>query len=123
MSAGNWFETKRKAFKLRTKILTTSTSCTTYTARVGGASDNFIVDRVIRVDGTSGSAMKITLPDGKYYGQRLLVVLDVYAATSTVDVDVDTADGVDSTQLGATGGYNVLEWVNATTGWVEVKTG
>ena len=118
MSAGNWFETRRKAFKLRTKVLLSSVA--TYTARVGGASDDFIVDRVIRVDGTSGTALVITLPDGKYYGQRILVTLDVYAATSTVDVDVDTTAGTDSTQITGAGGYTILVWLGSTTGWVEV---
>ena len=120
MSAGNFFETERKAFDLRTKKLTTSTSLTTYTARVGGASDNFIVDRVIVVDGTSGSAMTITLPNGKYYGQKILVLLEVYAATSTVDVDVETVAGTDATQLTAAGGYTELMWQGSTLGWVEV---
>lgn len=118
MSAGNWFETRRKAFKLRTKVLLSSVA--TYTARVGGASDDFIVDRVIRVDGTSGTALVITLPDGKHYGQRILVTLDVWAATSTVDVDVDTTAGTDSTQITGAGGYTILVWLGSTTGWVEV---
>ena len=119
-SAGNLFETLRKATDLRTKVLTTSTTNTTYTARVGGASDNFITDKVIRVDGTSGSAMTITLPNGKFYGQTILVVLDVYAATSTVDVDVETYPGTDSTQITGAGGYTVLMWFGSVSGWVEI---
>jgi len=118
-SAGNFFETQRKAYDLRTKALTTSTTVTTYTARVGGASDNFIVDRVIRVDGTSGSAMTITLPNGKYYGQRCLVILEVYAATSTVDVTATTGDS--ATQMTAAGGYSDLVWMGSTLGWVELS--
>lgn len=116
-SAGNFFETERKAFDLRTKALLSSVA--TYTARVGGASDNFIVDRVIRVDGTSGTALTITLPDGKYYGQTILVTLDVWAATSTVDIDVDTTAGTDATQITGAGGYTMLVWLGSTTGWVE----
>jgi len=116
-SAGNWFETERKAFDLRTKELLSSVA--TYTARVGGASDNFIVDRVIRVDGTSGTALVITLPNGKYYGQQILVTLDIWAATSTVDVDVETTAGTDSTQITGAGGYTMLVWLGGTTGWVE----
>ena len=119
-SAGNLFETLRKATDLRTKVLTTSTTNTTYTARVGGASDNFITDKVIRVDGTSGSAMTITLPNGKFYGQTILVVLDVWAATSTVDVDVETYPGTDSTQITGAGGYTLLMWFGSVSGWVEI---
>ncbi len=119
MSAGNYFEVERKAYDLRTKELTTATATTTYTARTGGSSDNFIVDRVIRVDGTSGSAMTITLGDGNYYGQRCLVILEVYAATSTVDVTTTTGD--DATQMTAAGGYSDLVWMGSTLGWVELN--
>ena len=101
----------------RVKLLTTSTTVTTYTAKTGRAADDFVVDRVIRVNGTSGSAMTITLPDGTYYGQELFVVLEVYAATSTVDVDVTT--GTDSTQITGAGGYTILRWFGATVGWLE----
>ncbi len=116
-SAGNFFETQRKAYDLRTKALLSSLA--TYTARVGGASDDFIVDRVIRVDGTSGTALTITVPDGKFYGQRILVILEVYAATSTVDVS--TTSGDDGTQLTAAGGYNDMVWHGSTLGWVELS--
>ena len=117
MGAGNFFETQRKAYDLRTKALLSSVS--TYTARVGGASDNFIVDRVIRVDGSSGTALTITLPDGKFYGQRVLVILEVYAATSTVDVTTPTGD--EATQMTAAGGYSDMVWMGSTLGWVELS--
>ena len=116
-TAGNYFEVQRKAFKQRTKTLLSSVA--TYTAKVGGASDTFIIDRVIRVDGTSGTALTITVPDGKFYGQRLLVILEVYAATSTVDVS--TTSGDDATQMTAAGGYSDLVWMGSTLGWVELN--
>jgi len=119
MSAFNWFTTEYKALGLRTKLLTTSTTNTTYTAKTGRAADNFIVDRVIRVDGTSGSVMVITLPSGVAYGQRCLIILEVYAATSTVDVE--TASGDDATQMTAAGGYSDMVWHGATLGWVELS--
>ena len=101
----------------RVKLLTTAAAVVTYTAKTGRGADDFVVDRVIRVDGTSGSAMVITLPDGVYYGQELFVVLEVYAATSTVDVDVDT--GTDATQITGAGGYTILRWFGSTVGWLE----
>jgi len=104
----------------RVKVLTTSTTVITYTAKTGRAADDFVIDRIIRVNGTSGSAMTITLPDGVYYGQELLVVLETYAATSTVDVDVDTVAGTDSTQITGAGGYTILRWFGSTTGWLEI---
>ena len=124
MSAFNHFDTRRKAFDLRTKYLATSTTNTTYTAKTGttvttGVSTDYTIDRVIRVDGTLGSAMAITVPDGRHYGQRLLIILEVYAATSTVDATTDTGDN--STQMTAAGGYSDLMWMGSTLGWVELN--
>ena len=118
MSAGNFFETKRKAFDLRTVNLTTSSTVTTYTAKVGGASDNFVVDRFIRVTTTSGNSMTITLPDGKYYGQQFTVLFEVEANAETVDVSTTTGD--DATQMTAAGGYSKLEWHGSTIGWAQI---
>ena len=124
MSAFNHFDTERKAFDLRTKLLTTSATNITYTARTGtvvttGVSTDFTIDRVIRVDGTSGSAMAITVPNGRFYGQRLLIILEVYASTSTVDATTDTGDN--ATQMTAAGGYSDLVWHGSTLGWVELS--
>lgn len=117
-SAGNWFETKRKAYKLRTKVLTTSASLTTYTTRAGGASDNFIIDRVIQVTTTSGNSMDITVSNGVYPGQQLLVVFVSEAVTETIITDVDTGD--DGTTLTGTSGYKILLWIDDSNGWVEM---
>ena len=119
MSAGNLFETRRKAFKLRTKEITTSASLITYTTRAGGTGDNFIVDRVINVTTTSGNNMAITVSNGVYEGQRLLINFTAEGGTDTVDSTATTGGAF--TQLTDIGGYNILEWVNTTTGWVEVK--
>jgi hypothetical protein len=119
-SAGNWFETQRKAYDLRTKALTTSSTVTTYTAKVGGASDGFVVDRVIRVTTTSGNSMTITVPDGKFYGQRLLVIFEVEGNNENVDATTTTGDN--ATQMTAAGGYSDLVWQGSTLGWVELSS-
>jgi len=118
MSANNWFETERKAYDLRTKQLTTSSTVTTYTARVGGGSDNFVVDRFIRVTTTSGNSMTITVPDGKFYGQEIEILFEVEANAETVDVSTTTGD--DATQMTGAGGYSVLRWHGSTLGWAQV---
>lgn len=118
-SAGNWFEVQRKAFDLRTKELVTSATLVTYTARVGGASDDFVVDRVIKVTSSDGNNMAITLPNGKHFGQRLLVVFEVEANAETVDVTSTTGDN--ATQMTAAGGYSDLVWMGSTLGWVELS--
>lgn len=116
-SSGNWFETERKATNLRTKSLLSSAA--TYTAKTGRVADDFVVDRVIKVDGTSGTAITITVPDGVFYGQKILIILEVYAATSTLDVTTTTGD--DATQITAAGGYSELQWQGSTLGWVELN--
>lgn len=119
MSAGNWFMTEKRAFELRKKELTTSATVTTYTAKTGRPADNFMVDRVITVDTTSESGMTITLPNGTYYGQKCLVILEVLGGSATVDVSTTTGD--DATQMTAAGGYSELQWQGATLGWVELN--
>ncbi len=118
MSAFNWFETERKAFDLRTKALTTASGVITYTAKTGRVADNFVIDRVIRVTTTATFDMTITVPDGTYYGQQLLVIFEVEGSAETVDVSTTTGD--DATQMTAAGGYSNLMWQGSTLGWVEM---
>lgn len=118
MSAGNWFNTEGKAFNLRTVNWTADEA--SYTARTGRAADNFLIDRVIRVTTTeSGNDKTITVPDGTYYGQELLVILEVLGDDETVDVSTTTGD--DATQMTGAGGYSTLEWHGSTLGWAEVE--
>lgn len=118
MSVGNYFETRRKAFKLRTKNITTSASLTTYSTRVGGPSDDFIEDRVIKVTTTSGNSITITVSNGVYEGQRVLIIFQAEGSNETVTI---TPTKGSATNLTATPGYTLLEWSNVTTGWVEIK--
>lgn len=119
MSAFNYFETKRKAHDLRTVALTTATGAITYTAKTGRSTDGFVHDRVIRVTTTSTFNMTITVPDGTYYGQKLLVIFEVEGNNETVDVTSSTGDS--ATQMTAAGGYSDLQWHGSTLGWVELS--
>ena len=120
MSSGNWFETKRKAHNLRTVDITTSSTVTTYTVRTGGASDNFIQDRVIDVVLTSGNNLAIALGDGVYEGQELLINFVSEENAETVTVTAETGSGGDSV-LDTAGDYMKLEWINSTLGWVAIS--
>lgn len=112
MSVANYFETRRRAYKLREKEVTT-----TYTVRVGGSSDNFIEDRVITVPSAS-SAFTITVPDGKYRGQRLLVAV---TSTSTMSNNATVSTGTDNYKLKYAGNYVSLEWAGTgDKGWIYV---
>ena len=117
-NSANWFETKRKAYKQRTVVLTTSATNVTYTAKTGRATDNFIIDAVIQVVTTSGNDMAITLPDGTHAGQTCLIECTTNAgATDTIDVATSTGD--DSTQITGVSGWSLLLWIDDTNGWVE----
>ena len=115
MSAGNWFLTRNKAFNQYTKEITTSSALTTYTARVGGTTYGFIEDRVIDVTTSSGNDLEITVPNGAYAGQRLLINFVTEGSNETVTVTTTTGSDY---SLTAAGDYCSLEWTNSTTGWV-----
>lgn len=115
MSATNWFNTEQKAFDLRTKHFTTASGKITYTAKTGRSADNFQIDRVIRVTTASTYSLTITVPDGTYYGQELLVLFEVEGGTESVDVTTTTGD--DATQMTAAGGYWIGVWCGSTIGW------
>lgn len=120
MSAGNFLYEEKRCFDLSIKALTTSSTVTTYTAKTGRDSDGFLFDRVIRVTSSDGNNMTITVPDGVYYGQQLLVIFEVEANAETVDVTCSTGDA--GTQLTAAGGYNRFEWHGSTLGWALINS-
>jgi len=115
MAAHNFFETQRKAVALRTVSLTTSSTNTTYTAKTGRVADNFVADAVINVTTTSGNSMTITVPDGTYAGQTLLVSFVTEANEETVDVTTTTGD--DATQMTDDGGFWFGIWTDSVNGW------
>jgi hypothetical protein len=102
----------------RVKQFTTSSGVITYTAKTGRDSDDFIIDKVIRVTTGSTYSLTITVPDGVYYGQTLLVLLEVEGGTETVDVNTTTGDN--ATQMTAAGGYWYGMWHGSTIGWCTI---
>ena len=110
MSASNLFLTRKKAFTLRTKDVTA-----TYTVKVGGSSDNHIKDRVITITNPA-EAFSISLPNGKYEGQQVLISLLENDESVTVSVVKTTPDA--TAGLTDVGDYLSLEWVNSTVGWI-----
>lgn len=121
MSAFNWFDTERKAFDLRNVELTTASGDITYTARTGRVADNFVIDRVIEVTTTSTYDMTITVPDGVYAGQQLLIVFVAEGGTDVINTSTTTGDEI--TELTQAGAWSILLWIDDTNGWVEMATG
>ena len=110
MAAGNLFITRSKAFVLRTKAVNT-----TYTVRVGGSGYNHIKDRVITVTDPTAN-FTITIPDGVYEGQQLLITFLSDANNVTVTVYKSTPGA--PINLTTAGDFASLEWVNDDAGWV-----
>ena len=109
----NWFETEHKAMDLRTKTLTNES---TYTAKVGGPTYNWVVDRIINVVTiASGNNLEIEVPNGYYQGQKMTIALKTLGHDETVTITTTT--GSDYT-LDAAGEYVILEWADATAGWI-----
>lgn len=115
MSSANWFETERKAVNQRTVNLTTSSGNITYTARTGRVTDGFQTDRVINVTTTATYSMTITVPNGTYFGQLLLVSFVTEGSEETVNVTPDT--GSAATEMTDDGGYWVGMWTDSVNGW------
>lgn len=109
MSKGNYFSTEKGAFELRTKVLTNES---TYTARVNAAAYmNGVVDRVIEVVTTEdGNDLTITVPNGVFPGQKLLIVLKTLGDDETVTITVTTGD---SSAMSAAGDFISMEWVDS----------
>ena len=80
-----------------------------------------MVDRVIEVTTTSTYDMTITVPNGVFAGQQLLVVMVAEGGTDTVDTTVATGDNI--TQLSQAGAWGILLWIDDTNGWVEMAQG
>lgn len=104
----------------RIKSFTTASGSITYTAKTGRPTDDFVIDRVIRVTTASTYSLTVTLPNGVYYDQRCLVIFEVEGGTETVDVTSSTGDN--GTQLTAAGGYNEFVWLGSTLGWALVNS-
>ena len=121
MSAENFLAKENFGISSRVKQLTTADGAITYTAKTGRAADDFVIDRVIRVTSTSTYNMTITVPDGVYYGQKLMIIFEVEGATETVDTSTTTGDEI--TQLAAAGSWSELVWCGSTIGWKEHSTG
>lgn len=105
------FEENRNATE-RTVILTNKA---TYTVKVGTSANDLKADKVINVVTTAdGNDLVITVPDGQYGGQRLLINLVTLGDNETVTITTTTGD---DGALTAAGDYIALEWTNSTSGW------
>ena len=118
MAAENFLAKDDFGTTQRVKQFTTSSGVITYTAKTGRDEDDFVIDRVIRVTTGSTYSLTITVPDGVYYGQQLLIIFEVEGGTETITITTTTGD--DGTQLTAAGGWSIMQWAGSTIGWLEL---
>lgn len=112
MSSANRLFERERAFEQYTKVLT---NLATYTIKVGSVDNNFIADRVVEVvTTTDGNNLVITVPNGVYPGQCLLIVLKTLGHDETVTITATTGD---SSAMSSAGDYVSLEWIDAVSGW------
>ena len=110
MSAFNWFDTRKKAFKMREKAVTAA-----HTVRIDEVASNGVIDRVITIP-SCATAFEITLPDGKFRGQRFLAVV---TSSSTMAATVTVATGTNDYKLRYARDYVSLEWIGSgDKGWI-----
>jgi len=110
MSASNYFKMRKEGFEIRTKAV-----ITTYTVRVGDSDDGHHVDRVITITDPEEN-FTITIPDGAYEGQELLITFLSYGNDVTVIAYKSTPGA--GINLTAAGDYASLEWANDVAGWI-----
>ncbi len=110
MGASNYFKIRKEGFELRTKEVVAA-----YTVRVGGSNDGHHIDRVITITDPTTS-FRVTIPDGSYEGQELLVTLISDANDETIQVWKSTPGA--GINLTAAGDFASLEWVNDDAGWI-----
>ena len=119
MASENFLAKEDFGVSSRVKQFTTADGKITYTAKTGRAADEFVIDRVIRVTTASTFSLTITIPDGVYYGQQLLVIFEVEGGTETINANPTTGDN--STQLTAAGAWTIMQWAGSTIGWLELN--
>ena len=116
MSSANRLFERKGAFEQYTKTITSGD----YTVRVGSVANNFIVDRVVKITTTTDDDdTTITVPNGVYSGQRILIILTDVGHDETVTITPDTGDSV---ALGDDGDYWSAEYVDSTTGWQTIHS-
>jgi len=114
MAVRNWFALKAQGHKANQKTLSATSAA--YTARVGSTTDRFAYDYPIEVENPTDN-FTITVPDGYYIGQELLITLN--GNTNSKTVTVTTTTGTDYT-LATTGMWILMMWTGTVSGWLKV---
>jgi len=106
MSAGNFQQEKKRNYELRKKRVVAD-----YTIKTGTSTYNGILDNPVAVYNPAAN-VALTLPDGAYIGQEVLVVVE--ANTSAVDATLTVSSSANASEdvitLEDAGEYVKLLW-------------
>jgi hypothetical protein len=106
MSSGNWELEKKRNYELKKKRVSAA-----YTIKTGLSSHNGILDNPVCVYNPADD-IAITLPDGSYIGQEVLVVVEANTSDKDATLTVTTSANAseDVITLEAAGEYIKLLW-------------
>jgi hypothetical protein len=101
----------KEDFILHRKVVTG-----TYTVKTGTAAYNGLFDNPVDIV-NPGASFTLTIPDGAYIGQMLLVTFNGNGSSATVTVTTTT--GTDYSTA-TTGQFTLIVWTGAVSGWLKV---
>lgn len=111
MSGSNWNLMRRFDMELHAKTFTA-----TGTVRTGRADDKGLFDNPVIVSDPAADTT-LTIPDGSYVGQMLMIVFESNDDSKTLTVTATTGTDYSSTTAGQ---WTLICWTGATSGWLKV---
>jgi hypothetical protein len=84
---------------------------TTYTVKVGSASDGFMIDNPVVIDDPEAD-FTVTVPSGEEIGQEVFIVLESNTNSKTATVSCTNSTGA-NLELTAATDYCLLKWTGA----------
>jgi hypothetical protein len=111
MSFANFQHARSLDYTLHEKSVTAA-----YTVKTGTPTYDGLIDNPINIADPAAD-FTLTVPDGQYLGQELVVVLTSNASSATVTITTTTGD--DNT-LDTAGDFAVYQWMGSVSGWQRV---
>ena len=111
MSFSNYQFMRKQDYELHAKTFTATGTVRTGTATYNGLFDNPVIVSDPAADVT------LTIPDGEYVGQELVIVFESNDNSKTLTVTATTGTDYSSTTAGQ---WTKICWTGATSGWLKI---
>ena len=111
MSGANFQHLRRQDYELHAQTVSS-----TYTVRTGTPAYNGLFDNPVIVSDPA-AAITLTIPDGDYVGQELMIVFESNGSSQTLTVTTTTGTDYSSSTAGQ---WTLIRWTGATSGWLKV---